>query len=41
MAREEIPENSIFQFTDLDRDGMIDMIYSSNDLNLNIHYNKL
>lgn len=40
VAREEVPAKSIFKFTDVDRDGMIDMVYS-NDLNMNIHYNKL
>ena len=40
VAREEIAAGSIFQFADIDRDGMIDMIYSSG-LNLNIHYNRL
>jgi predicted PilT family ATPase len=40
VAREEIPEKSMFKFTDVDRDGMIDMIHSY-DLNLNIHYNRL
>ena len=40
VAREEIPIGSLFSFTDIDRDGMIDMIYS-NELSINIHYNRL
>lgn len=27
VAREEIPDKSMFKFTDVDRDGMIDMIH--------------
>lgn len=30
----------MFQFADIDRDGMIDMVYSLG-LSLNIHYNRL
>jgi len=40
VAREEISQGSIFQFADIDRDGMIDMVYSLG-LTLNIHYNRL
>lgn len=40
VAREEIPSNSLVQFTDVDRDGMIDLVYST-ESTLNIHYNKL
>ena len=42
VAREEIPENALFQFKDVDRDGMIDMVYTNpKDLSLNIHFNHL
>ena len=40
VAREEIAAGSMFQFADIDRDGMMDMIYS-NGLQLNVHYNRL
>ena len=40
VAREEIPASSMFQFVDIDRDGMMDMIFS-NGLQLNVHYNRL
>jgi len=50
IAREEIPEGTqnLFSFTDVDRDGMIDLAYltqktvgSSVEMNLNVHYNRL
>jgi len=40
VSREEIPTKSVFKFTDIDRDGMIDMVFL-NELNVNIHYNRL
>jgi len=44
ISRDEVPQGSgnLFQFADIDRDGMIDMLYvNSNNLNLTVHYNKL
>lgn len=48
VAREPLPSGSrgLFSFTDVDRDGAIDMMYLSKEgsddpLNLYIHYNRL
>ena len=46
VDRQELPSSTgnLVQFEDIDRDGMIDMLYvDRNDygLTLNVHYNKL
>ena len=43
-TREEIPSqsNNLFHFADMDKDGMIDMLFvTKNDLSLHVYYNKL
>ena len=42
--RDEVPSQTynMFQFTDVDRDGMVDMLFmTKSDLSLHIFYNKL
>ena len=41
VARQEIDAGSVFKFADVDRDGMIDMVYTGSDLKLRILYNRL
>lgn len=48
VQREEVPEqiHNLFNFADIDRDGMVDMFYvnnqaDSNGINLVVHYNGL
>lgn len=48
MTREEVPEqiHNLFNFADIDRDGMIDMFYvnmqaDQNGINMVVHYNAL
>ena len=48
MSREEVPEqiHNLFNFADIDRDGMVDMFYvnmqaDSNGINMVVHYNAL
>ena len=48
MSREEVPEqiHNLFNFADIDRDGMIDMFYVNmhadvNGINMVVHYNAL
>lgn len=42
IASEEIPAGGMFNFADVDRDGMFDMIYlPETEFGLTIYYNKL
>ena len=48
VSREEVPEqiHNIFNFADIDRDGMVDMFYvnmqaDSNGIGMVVHYNAL
>ncbi len=44
MQREEIPpaSSNMFHFADIDRDGMVDMLFmTKQDLSFHLYYNKL